>query len=1025
MKQNIQPSGAERVSFLGAVARAYVARYEEMSDFCFVFPNKRSGSFFLKNLSESLGKRSMLAPEVLDIGSFMGKVSGLETASRIDLLFRLYRVYSSLVGKVSFLKTEEDLLDFDRFAPWGEVIAGDFSEVEQYCVDAAALFANVRDYRSIAANFLSEEQCDIIERYFGYRPSADNVERFWKSVGYEEDLSVVKAKFVELWKLLPQLFEGLLSNLEHDGLALQGTTFKRAMERVENCGREALPWKHVVIVGFNMLSTSEARMFAAMRDMTDEDGEPYADFFWDAVGPVLGENSESKGAATGAMRRNIRNFPMPVWSAQFMAMCDPGMLMPSIAIDAAPSNVAQVKIAGMTVAGWIEKAGAEKIKDARAAIVVPDENLLLPLLHSLPENLDAVNLTMGYSLRYTSVASFVYYLRRLHTRQRKYQGQIGYFYEDVRSFLSHPLVQLLVGTSEANNINGEIARRHLRVVTPEWLGQFSQVLETVLKPISPSETAENTISYLDGVLDEVDKALSRPAEDDSRRLRTFNSKIERSQIAVYRLALNRLLNSMNSHGISMRFLSVFRLIDRLLAAEKITFEGEPLEGLQVMGLLETRALDFDHLIILSMNDKVMPRRSRKRTFIPDSLRRGYGMPSPSQSEELYSYYFYRLLSRASDVTLIYDARAGEGMRSGGKSRYLMQLEMLYAPGKVTKENFTFMLDSTQVSAQSVKKTPQVMEKLKEFTMKKGGRNLSASALMNYCSCQLKFYYKNVVGISDDIEAAEYIDPITQGQIVHRAMLMLYFPEGMRERYLGKDDRIEFGRAELEAIANDTQRIEAAVRQAVNIEHFRLKKEDSDRALSGAVALIAARLARQVRDVVLHDASIAPLQLLGGEVKGTGRFKAGSAPEVNIRYALDRVDIAGGCLRVVDYKTGSSHVNAADFDSIFSGDYKAKYMIQLLLYSHLLGERVKNEEQGRTAPDISAFIYDVNTILEEGEVCPEVGNVRIESYSQVRGQFMEGMEKMIGDIFNPSVDFEPAADPSSCRYCGLRALCGKE
>lgn len=147
MKQNIQPSGAERVSFLGAVARAYVARYEEMSDFCFVFPNKRSGSFFLKNLSESLGKRSMLAPEVLDIGSFMGKVSGLETASRIDLLFRLYRVYSSLVGKVSFLKTEEDLLDFDRFAPWGEVIAGDFSEVEQYCVDAAALFANVRDYR--------------------------------------------------------------------------------------------------------------------------------------------------------------------------------------------------------------------------------------------------------------------------------------------------------------------------------------------------------------------------------------------------------------------------------------------------------------------------------------------------------------------------------------------------------------------------------------------------------------------------------------------------------------------------------------------------------------------------------------------------------------------------------------------------------------------------------------------------------------------------------------------------------------
>lgn len=1018
-KDSVRPH-ADIVSFLESVAQAYASRYDEMSEFCFLFPNKRSGTFFLKKLSESLGERAMLAPEILDVASFMARVSGREVVPRIDVIFRLYKVYCSLVGRVGSLRSESDLLDFDRFAPWAEVLVSDFSEVDQYDVDAASLFRNVRDYRSIATNFLTDEQLDVIERYFGYRPQARDVEEFWRSVGPEEDMSRVREKFVELWKLLPELYAGLLDNLAADGLTLPGTAFREALRRVGEEGTGVLPWKKVVAVGFNMLSTTEARLFALMRDTRDEAGEPYADFFWDATGPVLGGGSNSPVAR--AMRRNIRNFPAPEWALPFLARSDVRGVPGRITIAAAPSNSAQVKVASEVVAGWTDTVDPTKIREARTAVVIPDENLLMPLLHSLPERLETVNLTMGYSMRYTSVASFIFHLRRLQTRRRKIDGAPAYYHEDLRLFMAHPLVHVVTGTDKANSITGEVAARHMRLVPLDWIGTQSPELAAMIEPIARDATAADVMQYIDGVLAMIDRALGERHEG----LRTVNSKIERSQVALYRLALSRLGHSVAVHGIEMGFNSVFHLVDRLLAGEKVTFEGEPLEGLQVMGLLETRALDFDHLIVLSMNDKVMPRRGRRRTFVPDSLRRGYGLPTASRGEDLYTYYFYRLISRASDVTLVYDARAGEGMRSGGKSRYLMQLEMLYAADAVEKKNYAFSLNSAESSPGAVEKTPAVMARLEAFTSsdKEKSRNLSASALMNYCKCQVLFYFKNVAGISDDDEPRNYIDPITQGQVVHNAMLELYFPEKLRKKYLKGSERITYTAADFERILSNRDLIYRAVARAVNKEHFRLPDEDLDRPLSGTVRLVAERLASQVADVVAHDRDIAPVSLVGGEMSHNMRWKTGNAPEVNIRYAFDRIDIVGGRMRVVDYKTGSAHVKAATVDDVFNGAYDARYMLQLLLYSRLLEERVA--EEGEPVPgEIGMEIYDVNIIARQGSVIPVADGNELRSHRSLDPEFGTLLEQMITDIFDPSKPFEPTSDDGNCAYCRLRTLCGRE
>ncbi len=1010
-----------RLSFLESVARAYTSRYDEMSEFCFLFPNKRSGTFFLKKLSENLGERAMLAPETLDIATFMARVSGREVVPRIDVIFRLYKVYCSLLGRVDSLRTEADLLDFDRFAPWAEVLVADFSEVDQYDADAAALFKNVRDFRSIATNFLNDEQLDIIERYFGYRPQAADVEGFWRSVGPEEDMSKVREKFVELWKLLPELYDGLLANLSADGLILPGTAFREALRRVEAEGAEALPWKKVVAVGFNMLSTTEAELFAQMRDAEGEDGGPYADFFWDATGPVLG--AATGGSAARAMRRNIRNFPAPGWALPFLAMSDVQGVPGHITIAAAPSNSAQVKVAAEVVSGWIDTVDPTKIRDARTAVVIPDENLLMPLLHSLPDGLKAVNLTMGYSMRYTSVASFVFHLRRLQTRRRKSGGRAAFYHEDLRLFLAHPLVHVVTGSDKANELYGDIAASHMMTVPLDWIAERSSRLAAMLEPVARDAGVGQAIAYIDGVLAMVDRALGERHEG----LRTVNSRIERSQVALYRVALARLEHTVAVHSIEMSLMSVFHLVDRLLAGEKVTFEGEPLEGLQVMGLLETRALDFDHLVVLSMNDKIMPRRGRKRTFIPDSLRRGYGLPTASRGEDLYSYYFYRLISRARDVTLIYDARAGEGMRSGGKSRYLMQLEMLYAPGEVERQNFTFALNSQATEVGCVEKTPAVMGKLAAFLSadKETGRNLSASALMNYCACQLLFYFKNVARISDDDEPGNYIDPITQGNIVHGAMLDLYFPADLQRRYLKAGERITYTSKDFDRMLSNREAIYRVVARAVNREHFHLGAEDLDRPLTGSVKIVADRLAAQVADVVAYDRDIAPVTLLGGEMTAVTRWKVGDAPEVNIRYAFDRVDIVGGRVRVVDYKTGSAHVAAKTFDDIFNGNVDAKYMIQLLVYGRLLEQRMAQEGDNCGQDGIGMEIYDVNIIGSQGAVTPKLESRNVLAHRDLDPEFEGRLSEMLAGLFDPAHPFRGAADESACTYCRLKSLCGRE
>ncbi|MDE7437359.1 MAG: PD-(D/E)XK nuclease family protein [Muribaculaceae bacterium] len=1007
------------MTFLDSIAGAYAEKFDDLSDFCFVFPNKRAGRFFQEALSRQISSDAILGPEVISIPDFVEALSGLETASRIEMLFRLFNIYKEKKGELRLKSKDNDLLEFDSFRNWGEILLSDFSEVDQYNIDADELFANVSDYREISSNFLTDDQLEVLEKYFGYSPSTGDVKRFWKNFSKGgEGLSDIKRNFLYLWQAMGPLYHGLNETLEAEGLATPGRIYRRALERVEEEGRGIVPYRKIVFVGFNALSTTEALLFETLvkaGGVPECEEDSFVDFFWDATGPVLeSQNSDS----SFFLRLNKRNFPSPDWAQPWLEKNRVTTMPSDFRVIASPSNSAQAKIASRRLEEVIsaEKDG-EKIEEAKVAVVLPDENLLLPLLYAMPEKVESVNLTMGYSLRFTSIASFMHHLRVFHARSRYEKGTLTFFHEDVKALLSHPFTHLLVGTKKVADFNTYITTNHkFRVAIEDFNAGHWSLDKFPLDVASFGEGATGGVLYNDHLLASIDESL---AEGDSG---VTKSRVDRSNIATYRNALWQLKNTIEEHDIDMGLSSVFYMVDKLLAGEHVTFEGEPLEGVQVMGLLETRALDFEHLIILSLNDKVMPRKARKATFIPDSLRYGYGMPYSNYQERLFSYYFYRMISRAKSVTLIYDARSGEGMRSGGESRYLTQLRYLYARNKIKYENYQFSISGHENQPEPILKTPEMMAKIQEYAREGSRKNLSASALKKYGECQIKFYYEQVEGIRTDQEEAEFIDAITQGNIVHETMLMLYFPEGLRGKYL--KGRIAVSGEDIDRLMGDTDRIRDYLRRNINRLHYHLPKEEQDRPLEGASEMIASQLEHVVLDILSYDRKLTPFELAGGEMADLWRWEYEPGKFVNMKFAIDRLDVLNPGRaeserwRIVDYKTGKPSVTAAEFEDIFNGSHEAKNIFQLMLYANLM-----NLYTGQNQNVITS-IYSAGEIRKGSENRPKVEGKELTGHQDINEQFIERLNANIRELFNPDAPFRPAEKDDNCRYCKLHDLCGR-
>ncbi|MCK4746928.1 MAG: PD-(D/E)XK nuclease family protein, partial [Bacteroidales bacterium] len=585
-----------------------------------ILPNRRAGLFLQRHLARH-GKEVRWSPQIYAINDFINEISLLENPDPVELLFTLYDIYSECV---------EHPDPFDEFYYWGEIMLRDFDEMDKYLVDAEMLFTNIIDLKEIEEPLagLDEDRIKFILQ-------------FWNGF-HEGDLTPEKEKFLDIWKLLPRLYARLREMLGSMGLGYQGMQYREIVERIERTGLDEPGSGKIIIAGFNALNGCEKRILSWLQ-------EKGAEFYWDYDHSYVEDGIMEAGRY---LRDNLVQFPESEKLEDFRGLDQDK----EIRIFELPTDVLQAK----TVHKILERAGSATMRDCTDnAVVLCDEELLMPVVMSLPEALQEINVTMGYPMKNTPVYSFVDHLLQMQSNIRQTRdGRERFYHKDVTSILLHPYMREADDGAD-HPLHDEITRSNLIYVDS---GSFKG--ELVRKIFRRAESALELVRYLRSIFQQIIESMSGQAD-------RMHQDLDREFVFQMLIHLNKLEMLLGNRP-SITTPILVRLIRKLLSNLRIPFEGEPLSGLQVMGILETRLLDFRHVILLSMNEEVMPGSSAVQSYIPYALRVGFKMPAREDMDAIYAYYFNRLMQRAEKIDLLYNSRS-EGARTGEMSRYLYQI----------------------------------------------------------------------------------------------------------------------------------------------------------------------------------------------------------------------------------------------------------------------------------------------------------------------------------------------------------------
>lgn len=1008
--------------FLKAVAKGYYARYRKyIADIKFVFPNKRSAAFFMRYLHEEIGDNTILAPELLTISDFIASISDYIVDSRIDLLFLLYKTYCRIVEENGGTPPS-----FDSFRGWGDVALADFSEVDMYGIDPSAIFSNIKDFKDIQSTYLSDEHREVLHDYLGadFR-GEEKLKQFWKHYDYvgphddnEHDSVDIKNRFRMLWESLGELYVRFRDELMARGMSYSGMSYKNVAALIEQRGSELFKEGKIVFVGFNVLTGIELKIFKLLKKLPSRRKEwgSLADFVWDLPGEAL---KDSHNSAMRQMKANIARFPKAEWLD--LDSCATKGEPEEIKIIASPSNTAQTHIVAEEIEMILREEGGENIDKARMAVILPDENLLFPLLYSIPTSVSEINLTMGYPLKLSSAISLLKLLRGMQLRKRRSGIDVLYFHEDVKLLIAHPFVQAVADDEEKKAMRNWLASPTRFTVACSDAVRLMPSADIFFTPFSDT-MPEKPIDVLKKIFLRSREAIGHTDVDPKSSSLMLKVNIDVDNIDAVCEALTRIDDAMAHYDVALGWKEVFVQADRLLNGERVPFEGEPLRGMQVMGLLETRSLDFEYVIIPSMNERIIPRRMRKKTFIPASIRAGFGLPPAGFQESVFAYYFYRLIARAKRVALIYDARTG-GIYSGGPSRYIEQLKYLYARDKVKIEKGRFTLNASQSEVARIDKY-DFKEVFERYIAGKGDKNLSPSAIEDFRNCPMQFFFKYIANLSDEGEPMEFMDVSTLGSIVHKVFEELYMPDAAKRGVLLKTP-VVYDEKMLLAMSADTAGIFGLIRKHINKEY--LHCDDAEASLTGETQLLAEVWTKIVAEVLRHDASIAPLKIYGVEVREYFPFPISDGREINMTFSIDRVDMPGrgeqaGLLRVVDYKTGNADLKFKDtaLEDIWEDEH-SKNLFQILSYSIFLNKLIYGDFEAGENVENALAIYSMNN-LNDIENIPTINNDVCFTDKSFKKRFLEMFRKEIDEIFDIEKVMEAEAGNDQCLFCSFKGLC---
>ncbi len=968
-------------NFLQQLAKYYFNKYQtNISQYCFVFPGRRAGLFFQQHLSKLL-KEPMWAPNILTINEFIQTFSPYPIADKITLIFELYNVYSNIY------KTG---VSFDEFLPWGEIILNDFDDIDKYGADAKQVYSNLLSIKEIEDDYsyLTEEQIQTIRN-------------FWHSFN-PNGTSKHQEEFIRIWDRLYDVYKLFNEKLIEKEITYEGYVYKSILNKINTKEPLEIPYPKIIFVAFNALNISEQKLFHHLQ-LTQR-----AEFIWDS--PLWLHPDKSKktspfetpkmNEAIRFMDENLINFPSP---SDWELPCNKDL--PEIEITSAASDTAQTQVMNELLKSDTFTAPNEPLTELNSAlknaVVLTDETMLLPVLHTIPETHDKVNITMGYPLKNTPAYGLLELLFEMQKNcRRTKQGKTWLYFRNVIPILSHQYIEPLDSDLHKKLIR-DITLNNKTYIEANELNQ-SKLLGAIFKYIdNNTEFANYVIELLHIIYQELDKNTDQ------------NLVIEKEFLYQLYLTVKQLSDLLNKLSIELEKETWIRLFKRTAELKSIPFNGEPLLGLQLMGILETRALDFENLIILNMNEGIFPQTGATNSLIPYNLRSAFRLPTIEHQDSIFAYYFYRLIHRAKKVHLLYNS-SSQGMQTGEMSRFLFQLKYEYPPQKI---KFSTAVDSVTIQPPKsyyVTKSTKVIELLNQY-LEKGQKKLSPSALSVYFECPLRFYYKYILKAKEPEEINEEIDPRIFGTLFHETVEDIY------QDLINK----EVQKSDIEYLLKNKDIIQKALQNSFNKYFHNQLNQNDFTDIQGKNVLIYDIILKYIYEFLAVEKQQAPFTLLGLEKEVNSSLNLSDGKQVNIGGTIDRLDKKNNTIRIIDYKTGSGDDFFVSCEELFSEEKhkNKKAIFQTLLYSYILNNDISFAQEKTYAPGV-VWIKKIFTSPDYSLKLGTRTKNQPLSLDLVKDEYIEQLKSHLENLFNPEIPFRQTEHTESCRACSYSGICGK-
>jgi ATP-dependent helicase/nuclease subunit B len=954
-------------SFLEKTVQYLYKKYgDDISDLCVVLPNRRAGLFLKTHLSNNL-KKTFWSPEILATEDFVALLSELQPADSTTLLFELYET----VKKCNPNNSET----FDEFSKWGQILLSDFNEVDRYLIDAKQLFGNLKNIKELES---------------------------W-SLNSDEPLTDFQKQYLDFWRLLGTFYSDFVERTLSKKQAYQGLAYRIvAADPIEKVSKH--PWKKIIFAGFNALNLAEEIIIEKLVDAGK------AEIIWDTDSYYVNDPNQEAG-------RFIRKYNE---YGRFKKMKERNIVFEetllssekkNITIIGAAKNVAQAKVAGSLVTKFERMQGHLQ----NTALVLADENLLFPVLHSLPKDLQDINVTMGYPLKNTPVAGYFDIVFNLHENAQKIAGgksNYSYYHTDLIKLLNHPYTAIALANKEkrlsvkqvVQNIQGRnivfAAQSTLQKLFADHPLEY-EILHPLFEHWRSANDAIGCVQYLieilkNGIIAQQDINAENKASLELEYLFAFTKIVKRIQVL------------MQDYPESVGDIKTLRnILNQIVRSGTLPFYGEPLMGLQVMGMLETRTLDFENVIILSCNEDILPSGKTVNSFIPFELKRHFGLPTYSDKDAIFAYHFYRLLQRATNIYLLYNTES-DALGSGEKSRFLTQL--VYELPKVNPNvTITEQLLSIPVKAEnpgagiSVEKTAGILEKIRS----RSDYGFSPSLLNRYRSCGLQFYFHGIAGLKESEEVEETIGADVLGNVIHSVLEILYQP------HIGK-------KISAEDVKKMKPQVEELTMKAFEKYYNRSEISYGKNLLTLKVALkfIGNFLNAESIAIAAADKKNEPYIIKALEAELETELMVGEEL-IKIKGKADRIDSVGRITRIVDYKTGLANNNELKFDDwdLIRSDAGLSKSFQLLMYAYLYQ---------KMNPEIRENIQ--SGIITFRELSAGLKSVKANGIELLDEKILKEFEAQLGillaEIIDPQIPFSQTDDVTNCIYCSFRGICNR-